>query len=38
MLLEVVTPSGNWDHNFLTTNLAHDFVLQVLALPMRLAY
>jgi len=30
---EVVTPSGEWNYDFLNSNLPHDVTLQVLALP-----
>ncbi|CAJ2652742.1 unnamed protein product [Trifolium pratense] len=30
---EVVTPSGDWDYDFLISNLPSNFVFQVLALP-----
>jgi hypothetical protein len=30
---DVVTPSRDWNHNFLTSNLPSTFAFQVLALP-----
>ena len=30
---DVVTPSREWDYNFLTSNFLSIFVLQVLAIP-----